>query len=79
MLKMHTGTSKCEARAVEVKLRLPINACWCISYLPGQAFRNVVKRMLEAAGRGMWNADDSMLAKLRSMYNNVEDQLEGVR
>ena len=44
-----------------------------------QAFRNVVKRMLEAAGRGMWNADENTLMQLRGLYSDLEDELEGVR
>ena len=44
-----------------------------------QAFRNVLRRMLEAAGRGMWNADDETLAQLRQLYSETEDELEGVR
>ena len=44
-----------------------------------QAFRNVLRRMLEAAGRGMWNADDKTLAQLRALYSETEDELEGVR
>mmetsp|Transcript_27930 Transcript_27930/g.78984 ORF Transcript_27930/g.78984 Transcript_27930/m.78984 type:complete len:1563 (-) Transcript_27930:449-5137(-) len=43
-----------------------------------QAFTNVVKRMLEAAGRGMWNADDATLDRLRSLYSEMDDELEGV-
>ena len=43
-----------------------------------QAFTNVLKRMLEAAGRGMWDADEETLAKLRAMYEDMDTQLEGV-
>jgi len=43
-----------------------------------QAFRNVIKRMLEAAGRGMWDADEETLGKLRELYSDVEDEMEGV-
>jgi len=43
-----------------------------------QAFANVVKRMLEAAGRGMWNAKPEMVAKLRELYADMDDELEGV-
>lgn len=46
--------------------------------VPLQAFNNTVKRMLEAAGRGMWNADDATLGKLRELYSEMQDQLEGV-
>ena len=44
-----------------------------------QAFNNTLKRMLEAAGRGMWQADAATLAKLQSMYAEIGDELEGVR
>lgn len=43
-----------------------------------QAFSNVLKRMLEAAGRGMWNASPDMINKLRKMYGEMDDILEGV-
>ena len=43
-----------------------------------QAFRNVLKRMLEAAGRGLWNADEDVLNELKSLYAETEDALEGV-
>ncbi|KAK3245427.1 Magnesium chelatase [Cymbomonas tetramitiformis] len=44
-----------------------------------QAFQNVLKRMLEAAGRGMWNADEATLEKLKQEYMEMDDVLEGVR
>lgn len=44
-----------------------------------QAFSNTLKRMLEAAGRGMWQADAATLEKLQSMYAEIGDELEGVR
>ncbi|ABO96227.1 predicted protein [Ostreococcus lucimarinus CCE9901] len=44
-----------------------------------QAFRNVVKRMLEAAGRGMWDADEETLENLRELFSDVEDEMEGVQ
>ena len=43
-----------------------------------QAFANVLKRMIEAAGRGMWNADEKTLQQLQEMYKEMDDQLEGV-
>ena len=39
----------------------------------------MLKRMLEAAGRGMWDADEDALAQLRELYSETEDELEGVR
>jgi magnesium chelatase subunit H len=44
-----------------------------------QAFRNVLRRMLEAAGRGMWNADEETLAELKQLYAEADDELEGVK
>ncbi len=44
-----------------------------------QAFSNVLKRMLEAAGRGMWDASPEVLARLRALYSDMDDQLEGVK
>jgi magnesium chelatase subunit H len=44
-----------------------------------EAFRNIVGRMLEASGRGMWQADASSLAQLQKLYSEADDELEGVR
>ena len=43
-----------------------------------EAFRNIVARSLEAHGRGLWNANDEKLEKLRELYESTEDELEGV-
>ncbi|GIL67983.1 hypothetical protein Vafri_21239 [Volvox africanus] len=43
-----------------------------------QAFANVVRRMLEAAGRGMWSPSQEQLEQLRALYSDLDDQLEGV-
>ena len=43
-----------------------------------QAFSNTLKRMLEAAGRGMWKADAATLERLQGMFAEVGDQLAGV-
>lgn len=34
--------------------------------------------MLEAHERGLWNADEEKLKKLRELYQYTEDELEGV-
>lgn len=34
--------------------------------------------MLEAAGRGMWSPNKDQLAQLKSLYSEMDDQLEGV-
>ena len=39
---------------------------------------SLVGRLLEAHGRGYWEADESILAKLREIGDSLEDQLEGV-
>ncbi|MGH1392948.1 MAG: magnesium chelatase subunit H [Trichormus sp.] len=43
-----------------------------------EAFRNIVSRMLEAHGRGFWEADGDRLDKLRQLYELTDEQLEGV-
>lgn len=43
-----------------------------------EAFRNIVGRMLEAHGRGFWNPDADTLEKLRQLYEQTEEVLEGV-
>lgn len=42
------------------------------------AARNLVARLLEAHGRGFWEASDDTLGQLRSVFSSLEDQLEGV-
>jgi magnesium chelatase subunit H len=44
-----------------------------------QAMRNIVGRLLEASGRGMWKADDDIIDQLKEMYADLEDRLEGVK
>jgi magnesium chelatase subunit H len=41
-----------------------------------EAFKNVVRRLLEAAGRGMWEADDKTLRRLRDLYSDADDLIE---
>lgn len=41
------------------------------------ALKNMTGRLLEAAGRGLWQADPDMLEKLRDLYADLEDRLEG--
>jgi magnesium chelatase subunit H len=38
----------------------------------------MVGRLLEAAGRGFWQAEQSVLEKLQHAFGEIEDQLEGV-
>ncbi|WP_030007245.1 magnesium chelatase subunit H [Picosynechococcus sp. NKBG042902] len=43
-----------------------------------EAFRNIVGRMLEAHGRGFWEASDEKLQKLSDLYDLTDDVLEGI-
>ena len=43
-----------------------------------EAFTNILKRMIEAAGRGMWNPDDETLDRLKSMYSDMDSLMEGI-
>jgi magnesium chelatase subunit H len=38
----------------------------------------LVGRLLEAHGRGYWNADESLLDRLRDISGQLEDRLEGI-
>jgi magnesium chelatase subunit H len=40
--------------------------------------RALVGRLLEAEGRGFWEAEEEMLARLREIFAGLEDQLEGI-
>jgi magnesium chelatase subunit H len=40
--------------------------------------RSLVGRLLEAAGRGFWNVEDDVLEKLREIFSELEDRIEGV-
>ena len=41
------------------------------------AMMDIVKRLLEAVERGMWDADDDMKDKLRDLYLRLEEMVEG--
>ncbi|MGB7380442.1 MAG: magnesium chelatase subunit H [Rivularia sp. (in: cyanobacteria)] len=43
-----------------------------------EAFKNIVSRMLEAYGRGFWDASEEKLQKLRELYEVTDEELEGV-
>ncbi len=43
-----------------------------------EAFRNIVGRAIEASGRGYWDADEDKLEKLRELYSQTEEDIEGV-
>jgi magnesium chelatase subunit H len=40
--------------------------------------RTLVARLLEASGRGFWQADPAVLDELRKAFTGLEDELEGV-
>jgi magnesium chelatase subunit H len=40
--------------------------------------RSLVSRLLEAAGRGFWAADEGVVNRLRAVLSGLEDQIEGV-
>ncbi len=42
------------------------------------SFRKLVATFLEANGRGYWDASPEQLDRLRQMYMDVEDKIEGV-
>lgn len=42
------------------------------------SFRDMVTTFLEAAGRGYWDASEDDLDRLRELYSDVEDRIEGV-
>ncbi|MDW8464816.1 MAG: cobaltochelatase subunit CobN [Chloroherpetonaceae bacterium] len=49
-----------------------------LTRLNPQAMKNIVSRLLEASGRGLWQADTETLNKLRELYADLEDRLEGI-
>jgi magnesium chelatase subunit H len=42
------------------------------------SFRKMVTTLLEANGRGYWETSDENLDRLRELYQQVEDRIEGV-
>lgn len=42
------------------------------------SFRKLVATFLEANGRGYWDASDEKIEKLRQLYTDIEDKIEGV-
>lgn len=43
-----------------------------------EAFKNVVRRLLEASGRGMWDADEDTIETLKCLYADADDLVEQV-
>ncbi|WP_419658687.1 hydrogenobyrinic acid a,c-diamide cobaltochelatase [Desulfosarcina variabilis str. Montpellier] len=58
--------------------RVPLNpdmAAWMKDVNP-YALANIIDKLLEAAGRGLWNADADTLDALREAYLDVEGEIE---
>ncbi|HKS30483.1 MAG TPA: cobaltochelatase subunit CobN [Pyrinomonadaceae bacterium] len=49
-----------------------------LRHLNPHSARSLVGRLLEAEGRGFWKAEQEMLERLREIFSDLEDQLEGV-
>ena len=43
-----------------------------------EAFRNIVGRMIEAHGRGFWDADEEKIEKLQDLYELTDEDIEGI-
>jgi magnesium chelatase subunit H len=49
-----------------------------LRHLNPHSARSLVGRLLEAEGRGFWKAEAEMVDRLREIFSDLEDQLEGV-
>ena len=49
-----------------------------LRHLNPHSARSLVARLLEAEGRGFWDAGAETIERLREVYGSLEDQLEGV-
>jgi magnesium chelatase subunit H len=49
-----------------------------LSELNPHSARSLVARLLEAEGRGFWEADDGVVEQLREAFCGLEDRIEGV-
>jgi magnesium chelatase subunit H len=49
-----------------------------LATLNTHASMGIVRRLLEAHGRGFWPADDETIDALQAIYGDLEDRLEGV-
>ena len=43
------------------------------------SFRRIVGTLLEVNGRGYWETSDENIEKLKELYQEVEDKIEGVK
>jgi magnesium chelatase subunit H len=42
------------------------------------SFRKLLQTFLEANGRGYWETSEDNLERLRELYSEVEDKIEGI-
>ncbi|MBE8989156.1 cobaltochelatase subunit CobN [Nostoc sp. LEGE 12450] len=42
------------------------------------SFRKIVSTLLEVNGRGYWETSEDNLDRLRELYQEVEDRIEGI-
>lgn len=49
-----------------------------LRHLNPHSVRSLVGRLLEAEGRGFWEAEKDVLDRLREIFADIEDQLEGL-
>jgi magnesium chelatase subunit H len=49
-----------------------------LSSLNPHSARSLVARLLEAEGRGFWEAEASVVERLRDIFSGLEDRIEGV-
>jgi magnesium chelatase subunit H len=49
-----------------------------LSSLNPHSARSLVARLLEAEGRGFWEAEREVVERLREVYSSIEDRIEGV-
>jgi magnesium chelatase subunit H len=46
--------------------------------LNGHATRQLCTRLLEASGRGYWDAEEAVVGRLREVVSSIEDEIEGI-
>jgi magnesium chelatase subunit H len=52
--------------------------CKRLMDLNPNSFRKIVGTLLEVNGRGYWETSETNLDRLRELYQEVEDRIEGV-
>ena len=60
------------------RLQLPLHTAKLVAPQPCALHRKLVATFLEANGRGYWDASPDQIDKLRQLYTDVEDRIEGV-